>query len=281
MLRDIVRFEWRYHTRQISFAAAALLFFLFGFALTSTGFGPPNVNVDSPYSIAQSLGLLSLFSVFVLAVFCANAVVRDRETRMEEIVFTTSVEKLPFLLGRFTGSFLAALTAFSTSAPGMFAARFMPWHDAERLGAVNPIAYLWALLVIVLPNVLFAAVTLFALSTITRSVLASYAGSVALWVLYFVGAAMTNSPMMAASVPGAGGGASLAALLDPFALSAFFEQTQHWLPAVRNTRLVSLSGTFLLNRLLWIGMSVAMLAGVHRLFSFRVSARRGGGGGGG
>ena len=103
MLTDIVRFEWRYHTRQVSFIAAAALFFVFGFALTATGFGPDNVNINSPYSIAQSIGLLSLAAVFILAVFCANAVVRDRETQMEEIVFTTSVTKLPFLIGRFTG----------------------------------------------------------------------------------------------------------------------------------------------------------------------------------
>jgi ABC-2 type transport system permease protein len=272
MLTDIVHFEWRYHTRQVSFLAAAALFFIFGFALTTTGFGPDNVNVNSPYSIAQSIGLLSLAAVFILAVFCANAVVRDRETQMEEIVFTTSVAKLPFLVGRFTGSFLAAFTAFSASALGMLIARFMPWLDPDRLGAVNPLHYLWALLVIALPNMLFAGVVLFALSTITRSVLASYVGSVLLYVLYFVTAAMTNSPLMASSVPGVNEGASLAALLDPFALSAFFEQTQNWVPAVRNTRLLSLTGNLLLNRLLWIAASIAILALVYRLFSFRVAA---------
>jgi ABC-2 type transport system permease protein len=272
MLKDIVRFEWRYHTRQVSFIAAAALFFVFGFALTATGFGPDNININSPYSVAQSIGLLSLAAVFILAVFCANAVVRDRETQMEEIVFTTSVAKLPFLVGRFTGSFLAAFTAFSASALGMLFARFMPWLDPERLGPVNPVHYLWALLVIALPNMLFAGVVLFALSTITRSVLASYVGSVLLYVLYFVTAAMTNSPLMASSVPGVNEGASVAALLDPFALSAFFEQTQNWVPAMRNTRLLSLSGNLLLNRLLWITASVAILALVYRLFSFRVVA---------
>lgn len=272
MLRDIVRFEWRYHTRQVSFVAAALLFFAFGFAFTARSFGPANVHIDSPYSVAQSVGVLSLFSLFVVAVFCANAVVRDQETRMAEIVFTTSVDKLPFLLGRFTGSFLAAFTAFSASALGMYLARFLPWHDADRLGSASPLPHLWALLVIALPNLLFAAVVLFALSTITRSVLASYAGSVLIWVLYFVAAAMSNSPLMASSAPNADTGASLAALLDPFALSAFFEQTRNWTPAVRNTRLLSLSGDFLLNRLLWIGVSMAILAVVYRIFSFRVSA---------
>ena len=270
MLTDIVRFEWRYHTRQVSFIAAAALFFVFGFALTATGFGPDNVNINSPYSIAQSIGLLSLAAVFILAVFCANAVVRDRETQMEEIVFTTSVTKLPFLIGRFTGSFLAAFTAFSTCALGMLTARFMPWLDPDRLGTVHPAHYLWALLVIALPNMLFAGVVLFALSTVTRSVLASYAGSVLLYVLYFVTAAMTNSPLMASSVPGVNESAALAALLDPFALSAFFEQTRNWIPAERNTRLLSLTGNFLLNRLVWITASIAILGAVYYLFSFRV-----------
>ncbi|MFL6280879.1 MAG: hypothetical protein ACJ731_12260, partial [Vicinamibacterales bacterium] len=275
MLTSIVAFEWRYHTRQVSFIAAAALFFVFGFALTATGFGPDNVNINSPYSIAQSIGLLSLAAVFILAVFCANAVVRDRETQMEEIVFTTSVDKLPFLLGRFTGSFLAAFTAFSASALGMLVASLMPWLDADRLGAVHPVHYLWALIAIALPNMLFAGVVLFALSTITRSVLASYVGSVLLYVLYFVTAAMTNSPLMASSVPGVNAGASVAALLDPFALSAFFEQTQHWVPAVRNTRLLSLTGDFLVNRVLWILAAVAIFAGTYRLFSFRILDGRG------
>jgi ABC-2 type transport system permease protein len=274
MLRDIIRFEWRYHTRQVSFLAAVALFFLFGFATTATGFGPDNVHINSPYSIAQSIGMLSLLSVFILANFCANAVVRDRETKMEEIVFTTSVGKLQFLFGRFTGSFLAALTAFSTTALGMLAARFMPWHDADRLGAVHPAHYLWALAVIAVPNMLFAAATLFALSTVTRSVLASYAGSVLIYVLYFAASALTNSPLMASSVPGVDEHAWLAALLDPFALSAFFEQTRNWTPALRNAKLVSLTGNFLLNRLFWVGAAVAILAVVYRLFSFRVSSSR-------
>lgn len=268
MLKDIVRFEWRYHTRQMSFVAAVLLFALFGFVVTATGFGPDNVHVDSPYSIAQSIGMLSLLSVFVLAAFCANAVVRDSEYKFEEIVFTTPVEKLPFLGGRFLGSFLAAFTAFAACVAGMLAARFMPWQDADRLGDFTLIPYLWALLVIALPNLLFAAILLFALATMTRSILASYAGSVLIYVLYFVASAMTNSPLMAASAPGANEGASLAPLLDPFALSAFFDQTQHWTPAVRNTRLLSLSGAFLLNRVLWIGMAVAGFAAVYRIFSF-------------
>lgn len=268
MLTKIIRFEWRYHTRQISFLAATLLFAGLGFVLTATGFGPSNIHINSPYSIANGLGLASLSAVFAIAVFCANAVVRDREHLMEEIVFSTSVEKFEYLFGRFTGSFLAAFTAFSASAIGMIAGTLMPWHEPSRIGALAPHHHLWVLLVLVLPGMLFAGALLFAIATLTRNVLASVVGAVAIYIFYFIAASLTNSPLMASST-----GASAtpgASLLDPFGLSAFFEQTRYWTPALRNSKLVALTGTFLLNRLVWLGAAALVWLFVYRRFSFRL-----------
>ena len=45
MIRDIIRFEWRYHTRQMTFVAAAAVYFLFGFMFAATGFGPDNLHI--------------------------------------------------------------------------------------------------------------------------------------------------------------------------------------------------------------------------------------------
>jgi ABC-type transport system involved in multi-copper enzyme maturation permease subunit len=272
VLRDVIRFEWRYHTRQVSFIAAALFFAGFGFALTATGFGPANVNINSPYDIAQTLGLISLAAVFAIAIFCANSVVRDREHQFEEIVFSTSVEKFPYLFGRFAGSFLAAFTVFSATAVGMMLAALLPIHDASRVGAFSLIPYLWTLLVLVLPGMLVAGVTLFGIATLTRSVLASVVGAVAIYVFYFAAAAFTNSPLMAGSAQGASNAAG-ASLLDPFGLSAFFEQTRYWTPALRNTRLISLTGNFLLNRILWLTFAAVVWTIVYKRFSFRLMSK--------
>jgi ABC-type transport system involved in multi-copper enzyme maturation permease subunit len=252
LLTDIVRFEWRYHTRQVSFLAALLIYATLGFALTATGFGPDNIHLNSPYTIAESLGLLSLTAVFAIAVFCASAVVRDREYQMEEIIFSTPVEKFPLLFGRFAGSFLAAFTAFSATAIGMLIALAMPWQDAARIGAIAPHHYVWTLVVLVLPGMLFAAALLFGVAALTRSMIATVVGAVAIYVLYFIASALTNSPLMASSVAGADTAAG-ASLFDPFGLAAFFEQTRYWTAATRNTHVVSLTGTFLLNRVIWIG----------------------------
>lgn len=272
MLKDVIRFEWRYHTRQVSFIAAALFFAGFGFALTATGFGPANVHVNSPYDIAQTMGLISLAAVFAIAIFCANSVVRDREHQFEEIVFSTSVEKFPYLFGRFAGSFLAAFTVFSATAVGMMIASLLPLHDASRVGPFSIIPYFWTLLVLVLPGMLVAGVTLFGIATLTRSVLASVVGAVAIYVFYFGAAAFTNSPLMAASAPGATSSAG-ASLLDPFGLSAFFEQTRYWTPDARNTLLISMTGDFLLNRIIWLAFAANVWLFVYKRFSFRVLAK--------
>ena len=72
MLSDLVRFEWRFHAGQATFAAAAAVFLLFGFALTASGFGPDNLPVNSPYLVMESLGFLSLLSVFAAAAFVSR-----------------------------------------------------------------------------------------------------------------------------------------------------------------------------------------------------------------
>jgi ABC-type transport system involved in multi-copper enzyme maturation permease subunit len=272
VLTDVIRFEWRYHTRQVSFIAAALFFAGFGFALTASGFGPANVHVNSPFDIAQSLGMASLAAVFAIAIFCANSVVRDREHHFEEIVFSTSVEKFPYLFGRFAGSFLAAFTVFSATAIGMMLAALLPLHDASRVGPFSIIPYLWTLLVLVLPAMLVAGVVLFGIATLTRSVLASVVGAVAIYVFYFAAAAFTNSPLMAGSAQGASSAAG-ASLLDPFGLSAFFEQTRYWTPAIRNTRLIALTGNFLINRIVWLTFAAIVWFVVYKRFSFRVLAK--------
>jgi len=272
VLKDVIRFEWRYHTRQVSFIAAALFFAGFGFALTATGFGPANVHINSPYDIAQSLGMVSLAAVFATAIFCANSVVRDREHHFEEIVFSTSVEKFPYLFGRFAGSFLAVFTVFSATAMGMMLAALLPLHDTSRVGAFSILPYLWTLLVLVLPGMLVAGAVLFGIATLTRSVLASVVGAVAIYVFYFAAAAFTNSPLMAGSANGASNAAG-ASLLDPFGLSAFFEQTRYWTPALRNTRLISLTGNFLINRIVWLAFAAIVWFVVYKRFSFRVIAK--------
>ncbi|QSQ24736.1 hypothetical protein JY651_07260 [Pyxidicoccus parkwayensis] len=272
MLGEVLRFEWRYQTRQAGFFVAVAAFLGLAFVFVGTGYGPDNVHINSPYSVMQSMGLLSLFSIFALGLFCANAALRDSEHKMEELVFATSIGKLTYLSARFSGALLAALTVFAVTAVGLMVAPHLLTVDPERVGDTEVLRYAWALAVMVLPNLLFAASLLFAVSVLTRSALASYVGAVFLYALYFVGSLLGNSPLMAGAAPQTAESLARSALLDPFGLSAFFAQTQYWTEAERNTRLLALDGPFLVNRVLWLGVSVCVLGFVYKVFAFRVAA---------
>jgi ABC-2 type transport system permease protein len=272
MLLGILRFEWRYHTRQYTFAAAALALALVAVALVGTGYGPAGVNVNSPYTVMQSLGLVSLLGVFVLTIFCANAALRDVEHGMTELVFSRPVGKPRYLLGRFAGALLAAATAMALAALVLMLAPLVLPVQPERLGAVRPLAYAWAMLVLVLPNLVLAGALLFAVATLTRSTLATYVGGVAIYALYLVCALLVDSPLMAGAAPPTPEGLARAAVLDPFGLSAFFEQTRYWTAPERDVRYLALSGHVLANRALWLAVAVAVLAVAYNRFAFQVSA---------
>jgi ABC-type transport system involved in multi-copper enzyme maturation permease subunit len=274
LLKEIARFEWRYHTRQPSFFAACALFFILGFVLTATGFGPANVLVTSPWLVTEVLAFASLFSVFAAAVFVANAVLRDTDHRMEEIVFTTPVGRFPYLFGRFGGALAAGITAMALAPLGMILGTRMPSLDRARVGPLHAATFLWPLVTIVLPTLLFVTALLFTFAVLTRSALATYTASVFIYLLYLAGAALTNSPLMAASRPGSGGSGFAAALLDPFGMSSFFEVTRYWTIAEKNNRLVPLTGALLLNRALWIAAAVVLCAIAYRSFSFRLPRRK-------
>ncbi|HYH80532.1 MAG TPA: M1 family aminopeptidase [Longimicrobium sp.] len=272
MLRELIRFEWRYHTRQIAFAVGVVFFLGIGWILPVLRYGPPGTHLNSPFVVMQSVGLLSLLGIFVLTVFCANAVSRDAEHGMKEIVYATSVGKFRYLAARFAGATGAAVAAFAFTVVGLFLAPMLAGLDPTKLGEPNPLAYLWALLVMALPNLLFSAAVVFAVAVLSRSVLASYVAGVCLYMLYMVVAMLIDSPLFYGARPLPPGAMARAALLDPFGISAFFEQTWYWTPAQRNTEMLALDGWFLLNRLLVVALSIAILAITWRLFSFRLAA---------
>lgn len=273
MLRALIAFEWRHQSRQPAFFAAAAFFALMGCVVQANGLGQANVRLDSPFVVMFATGFLSLLSVFAMAVFAANAVLRDAEHRMDGIIFTTAVEKRDYLAGRFAGACLAGITVLAIGSAAMAITTFTPLVDADRVAAFSPWPYVAALAVLAVPNVVLVAVLLFAIAAVTRSALATYAGAVVLYLLYFAVAALTNSPLMAASSPGAGGG-SLLALLDPFGLSAFFEATRLWTASAKNVRPVAFEPLLLANRALCLAAALLLAAVAYRLFSFRTNRER-------
>src|SRR5690606_2589739 len=106
----------------------------------------------------------------------------------------------------------------------------------------------WTWLIFIIPNVFFCTTLIFAVTSLTKNALSTYVSAIFIYALYWVCSLFLNSPLMANAVPASPQGLAVAALADPFGISAFFEQTQFWTPLQKNTELVSFSGNFMWNR---------------------------------
>ncbi len=264
MLIQLFRFESCYHARQLSFRAAAPMFAALGVLAIYGNYGGPGVHVNGPYVITMLTGLLSLTVIFASILFCANVVLRDITHRTEAFIFTSPLSRPVYFFSRFGALLLMVFVLLCIASLGMAAGTGLAMPS--RRGAFQGIYYLQPLLVFGLPNVLFSCSVVFAAALLTRSARAVYAAGVLLYVLYLLGSIFGNSPILANS---GAGDASLAALLDPFGLSAFFAEARGWTDAQRNGLLMPLQGAFLLNRILWTGFSLLLLAGTYKIFSSR------------
>ncbi len=262
MLGKIARFEINYQLKSPAFIIMFAIFFLLSFAVISLDevqvvFG--NTNVNAPFAIIFSTMILSLFGAIIPTIFFSNAALRDTSSKMDGLLFSTPITKRDYLFGRVIGAFVIVSLCFSAVIIGLLIGSLMPWIDPETLGPFRPFDFVYALLVMGLPNMFAIGMMMFAIATLTRSLIATYIGLVSFFVLYFVSQTLLGQPELR----------DIAALADPLGVGAWTQATFGWTPIEQNTKLPPLTGSLLYNRLLWIGIGIVLFMGNYFLFSFR------------
>lgn len=269
MLKNIFLFEVRYQLRQPLFIACSAMFFLLTFgAVTSDsiaiGGAIGNVNRNAPFVIMQMLLVMSVIGTFTTTAFVAGSTYRDVEHDTQALFFTTPISKTDYLLGRFLGGFVVSFLVLVITALAIVIGSWMPWMEPDRIGPFHSLPYLFSLFVIVLPNLLLTGCLFFSLAALTRSMMYTYAGLVALFVGYAVAASLLRDVQ----------NESIASLLDPFGAAAFAFATRYWTVFDKNTSVLPLKGVLLYNRLLWSAIGVAAFALTHWRYHFSVTARK-------
>ncbi|MCL1037680.1 hypothetical protein L2750_11010 [Shewanella submarina] len=260
MFLHTLSFEWRYYLRQPSFYVVGLLLFLVCFFATASdtvqiGSGG-EVLKNSPFAIGQTLLITGIIAMFAVVNFVGSSAVRNQQSMMEELLYVKPLSPLQYQLGRFFGSFLVVLTLFSLAPLGHLLGSLMPWVDSSRFGEISLWFYIKPLLLLVTPTLFFLSVLFYAMAQKFRSMMALYLTAVALFVLYGFAGQLASQPQYR----------EIAALLDPFGLRTFAQVARYWTIEEKNTISMGLEGLMLQNRLLWLGLSLTVLAlsGVHR-----------------
>ena len=269
MLTQLVQFELKYQLRQRAFVLFLLLFGAIGFLAGRQGYSRAKGIYNSSQSISEITGIISLGSGFIIMFFVISAVLRDKQYGMQSLIFSTKLSKFNFVFSRFFGVLVMSVLAFSGFLLGFAITTVLPHLDTQFVHPFYLHHYLWTLLIIVIPNVFICASIIFSVSLLSQNQVATYASAILIYVLYFVCSLYLNSPVMAQSVPNSEDSLLWASLLDPFGLSAMFEQTLSWTLVQKQTQSIAFSGYFMWNRLLWMAVSAVLLMLSYLLFSFK------------
>ena len=199
-----------------------------------------------------------MFGVIVMAAVMGRAIQQDAEYRSHHFFFTSPISKFDYLGGRFAGAFGVLLLIFASIGIGAWFATLLPGMDAERMGPNLWLSYLTPYAFILLPNALLVGSIFFFISALTKKMLPVYIGSVLLLIGYLISLQLLRDI----------DNKTIAALIDPFGATAVGRLTEYWTVADRNTRLISLEGVLLWNRLLWLSAASAVAAFGFWRFSF-------------
>jgi ABC-2 type transport system permease protein len=261
MFGKIASFEFRYQLRQPAFWVIAIVFGLLAFGAVaspnvSLGAGG-NVHKNAPYALAGAHIVFNVFFMLATTAIVANVIARDSQTGFGALILSTRITKASYLYGRFLGAFAAVALCYLSIAVGTLLGTAMPWVDAETLGPLRPGDYVYSYLVFGLTGVFLTSALFFTLATVTRSMMATYIGVVAVLIAYLAADGILGTRPEFERVM---------AWAEPFGSGAYRLVTKYWTAAERNTLNAPLEGVLLWNRVIWTAIGFAFLAGAYALY---------------
>ena len=247
---------WVYAVVLFAIAFLAMLSAGGAFSGISVGMGADKVHANAPQSLNGLITVFAHFGVLITASVFGQALHQDQENRIDGLFFTTPIRKIDYLGGRFLGAVVFSLLIFLPIALGLWFGTIMPFVEKAAFGPNHLSAYLWPYVTTVLPNIIFSGALFFALNGLTRKMMPVYVGSVVLVIGYLMAGRLFSRLDYR----------MLAAVLDPFGLTATRLITEYRTASEQNTLLVPLTGAFFLNRLVWLGVGAALFLLTLRRF---------------
>ncbi|GAB0157074.1 M1 family aminopeptidase [Chryseobacterium sp. Alg-005] len=225
------------------------------------------IYLNSPYTIGFMTGMLSLSIIFFATIFASQQLFKDQDSKFDGILFSLPFSKWDYAGGRFLTYFLQTFLSFTFLMIGFMIGQNMRTGDEIR-PFFNLWHYLFPFLIFGGINCLLVCSFLFFISLTMKKKLLVVIGGLLLYVLYMVILLFSNSPFMAGSIPQSLESQQLSAIIDPFGLSAYFFEGRHLSVQEKNEFTIPFSWYLLVNRIIFLVISIILLLLSCRFFSF-------------
>src|SRR5690625_1585992 len=263
MFKTIFSFEFKSWLKSWQFYLYSGIFFFLGLLFMGSSLGffdavtvtTTSLNkMNSPLMINLLIeGYNSMVYFLFFTIFCASNY-KDYKHNMHHIFYSYPFTKTNYLLGKFLSSFLITLIVSFFIGFGIFVATLLPWANPELLGPSHYWNYAQAYLINILANMLLIGMIVFVLTTLARNVYVGFVSVIAIVVI--LGVVSNIASDMENEI--------LAILIDPSGMEGLSYYTKYWTIDEYNTADLPIGKWFLINRLIWFGVTLGFAAFLDR-----------------
>jgi ABC-2 type transport system permease protein len=275
MFWEFFSFELRLRRKSISTYVYFFVWFAFSFlCVASESFGPVGsgngkVLLNGPFAATMDDTGISLFGIIIIAAIFGTSILRDFQRDTFQMVFTKPISKFAYLGGRWAGSLVTTVLAFSGCLFGEYAGTFAPWADHSRIGPNHFWWYVQPFLSITVVQIFVMGSLFFAVAALSRKIFVVYVQGAALFMVYLIGLTVFSATRSLERF--------WSGIFDPIGFLMLDDITRYWTVVEKNSLLLSWSphvagGVFFYNRLLWLSVGGASLALLWTLFPMSVEA---------
>ncbi|MEM6844700.1 MAG: ABC transporter permease, partial [Bacteroidota bacterium] len=200
-----------------------------------------------------------IFMIVIIAISTGTAFYKDIQYKTIEWVYTQPINEKQFFWGRFLSTYFYNLLITFGLVIGMLLVPYVGIAEAYRFGPAPVGQLLHGFALLIMPNVFLLTSMIITAVVFTRKMAAGYLAALLLLVLFLI--MQITSSESGISLP--------LIMMDPFGFVAVEGINDGLSGLEKNTVYLPHTGSFIANRLLWLGISVTLLIVSWSKFSYK------------
>ena len=215
--------------------------------------------INAPAIIYQCLAPGGMLLIIVVAIITGAAVYKDIEHQTAETIYTLPMNEKKYFLGKFLAAYLINVSICLAYPLGLAIMQYTGIAPPEKFGPTPWGQLLHGFIIFTLPNLLFLTSIVIAGVVFFRNMVAGYIG-VFVVVLFFLVAETTRENTQYINI---------IYLLDPFAYTLTVDTVEALSVAEKNRGYFPISPLFVVNRILWLSLTVLFTFFSYKRFGFK------------
>lgn len=217
------------------------------------------VLMNAPAIIYVNYSAMGMLMVIVIAIATGGVLYKDIQHKTADWIYTFPVNEKQFYLGRFSAAFLYLFILAIGATVGHFLLPYSGIGASHRFGSPPILEMIHAIIIFQIPNLLLYTAVVFTAVVLTKKMAVGYLAVFLMVVIFLIMQSSYDSS----------GGNIMYTYADPMGYVSVQYYYDHVPTELKNSGLINLTRYILINRVVWLSVTVIIFLIGYRKFSFK------------